>query len=100
MNKLREELDQFIPTATPGEYVRVCDWVDEDCYLLCLSFYNNMNTSPNLGWKNKFRHIWRILTKGSPYSDEVVFDIKSLEKLNKIIYYRLKRAKGMTNGKQ
>jgi len=33
--------------------------------------------------KDRIRHIWQIITKGFPYTDEIVLDKKSVEKLVK-----------------
>ena len=43
-----------------------------------------------LSWKNRFRYIWLILTKGSPYADDVVFEKKELEILRDYLNEQLK----------
>ena len=36
-------------------------------------------------WRQRFRHIWRILTKGEPWDDEIVLHMDEAKKLAQFI---------------
>ena len=37
-------------------------------------------------WRQRFRHIWRILTKGEPWDDEIVLHMEEAKKLAQFIH--------------
>ena len=45
-----------------------------------ISIWNRGNNI-NYSWQYRIRHIWRIITKGHPYEDELVMDESEMIKL-------------------
>jgi hypothetical protein len=41
-----------------------------------LSLFGRGLNIQRYGWKSKIRHIWQIITKGFPYTDEIVLNKK------------------------
>lgn len=48
---------------------------DEKPYDIWMSVLEYGDITPN--WRGQLRHIWRIVTKGTPYGDTVILDQKT-----------------------
>lgn len=82
------DIKRFIMCACNSESIVLEKYKGEKEIYLSL-FGRGLNVE-RYGWKSKFRHIWQILTKGFPYTDEVVLNkkdalylAKSLKELSK-----------------
>ena len=97
MIKKPEETEYYINTSCPMEVIRLADWYEVDdeknpskvVYWSCaLSLMSYMHGG-NISWKQRFRHIWHILRKGTPWKDEVILELKEakelVSRLNKMI---------------
>jgi hypothetical protein len=40
---------------------------------------------PDVNWKARFRHIWRILRYGKPFNDNIVFERDTFERFKQSI---------------
>lgn len=59
---------------------------DKEIKLADLAIYENIEAfSMKMSWKQKFRHIWQILIKGTPYNDQIVLDKKQLQTLKEFL---------------
>ena len=61
--------EKFIKCSCSSEYVRLS--YDEDYKWVDLSIWE-CQSSHQATWRDKMRWIWHILTKGSPYGDQVI----------------------------
>lgn len=50
-----------------------------------LSLFGRGLNVQRYNWKSKLRHIWQILTKGFPYTDEIVLSQKDALNLSKLL---------------
>jgi hypothetical protein len=66
-----ESNEKFIKCDCHSEFIRL-DY-DSDFEHFDLSIWA-LQASSKPGWRTKLRWIWRILTKGSPYGDQVIID--------------------------
>ncbi len=41
--------------------------------------------SGKVGWRERLRHIWRVLTVGYPYSDDIVLSREDAERLGSFL---------------
>ena len=82
------DIKRFIMCACNSEGIVLEKFKGEKEVYLSL-FGRGLNIK-RYGWKSRLRHIWQILTKGFPYTDEVVLSrkdalylAKSLRELSK-----------------
>jgi hypothetical protein len=55
------------------------DWLDADEAELCIAIYEHPSKKSCWGWRLKL--IWKILTEGSPYGDNVILPRESVKQL-------------------
>lgn len=98
-----EEKDYFLETSCAGEIIRLSEWWDQrndkderDGYFwtCCFSIYNNM-FSGEAPLTHQLRHIWRIITTGHPWKDEIVLDIKTAKILRDKLVEMISRAEDL-----
>lgn len=70
---------KFIMCSCHSESVLVEKHANEDEIYLSL-FGRGLNVQ-RYNLKDRIRHIWQILTKGSPYTDEIVLSRESAKEL-------------------
>lgn len=82
------DIKRFIMCACNSEGIVLEKFKGEKEVYLSL-FGRGLNIK-RYGWKSRLRHIWQILTKGFPYTDEVILSrkdalylAKSLRELSK-----------------
>ena len=68
------DIKRFIMCACSGEGLVLEKFKNEEEVYLAI-FGRGLNIQ-RYGWKSKIRHIWQILTKGFPYTDEIVLTKK------------------------
>lgn len=69
---------KFFECSCSSELVAVEKYDDEP--EIYMSIYYRGVPRP-MGWKDKLRYCWRILTQGSPYGDQVVFNKETATEL-------------------
>lgn len=62
--------ERYISCACFGEALHLVRYEDEGSVSLSLSVYEPRGSRPS--WRWRLKYIWRILTKGHPYEDEVI----------------------------
>jgi hypothetical protein len=75
------DIKRFIMCACNGEGLVLEKFKNESEVYLSL-FGRGLNIQ-RYGWKSRLRHIWQILTKGFPYTDEIVLTKKDAQYLAK-----------------
>lgn len=70
---------KFIMCSCHSESILVEKHANEDEIYLSL-FGRGLNVE-RYSFKDKLRHIWQIITKGSPYSDEIVLNRDTAKEL-------------------
>lgn len=79
------ESSYYLETGCAGEILHLADMYDEvngkpTFFGICMAFYSNgYNRSTSIS--QRFRHIWKIITHGAPYSDELIFDVKNAKEV-------------------
>ena len=68
------DIKRFIMCACSGEGLVLEKFKGESEVYLSL-FGRGLNIN-RYGWKSRLRHIWQIITKGFPYTDEIVLTKK------------------------
>jgi hypothetical protein len=75
-NNWREALrETFIQCGCGNEVLRLCYWVDEG--EMFLSMYEQYKPATSI--RDKLRWIWRIITKDTPFEDEICLDRAQVE---------------------
>lgn len=70
--------EKFIKCSCTSEYVRL--FYDEEMQTVDLSVWSFQN-SHGPTWADKLRWIWRIVTKGSPYGDQVILEKEQVKEI-------------------
>ena len=92
------EEDHFLVSGCVGEVIRVSEGYspfdshgNTFYWNLYLSFYNSM-FSGTTGWRQRLRHVWHIITTGTPWKDEVLLELEQAKILRNTIDKMIKRA--------
>lgn len=83
-----ESRDCFTLCSCFGEGLRLVYWDDDK------DFYVSMWKDRGDGrtcWRQRFRHIWRILTKGEPWEDEIILSMDEAKKMAQFIHEQATR---------
>ena len=95
--------ENYIMSKSKREYFE-CSCLSEGIYVsietddelpdcIDVGFFSYGIGSPkDISWKNRFRHIWRIVTHGQPWNDMITLDKKTAEALGKHLL-KIARAK-------
>jgi len=69
---------QFFTCECYGDAIQTMKFDDED-----LIYFSIWYQGPHrkVGWKHKLKYIWRILTNGSPYGDQVILSKQKSKQL-------------------
>lgn len=68
----RKSIDKFFICSCYSEGIRLSYWPeDRDLYL---SLWQTRSYN-SVGWKQRLKHIWRIIRTGEPWCDEVMLTI-------------------------
>lgn len=79
MNKEKTEYFQC-SCYSEGLYVAVSN--DEELSIVDIGFFSyGLNTPKDISLKHRLRHIWKIITSGTPYVDMVSLDQKTAIRL-------------------
>jgi hypothetical protein len=73
--------DLFSKCACFGEGMRLVYTGDGEFYV---SMWKDRGSNKTC-WRQRFRHIWRILTKGEPWDDEIVLHMDEAKRLAQFI---------------
>jgi hypothetical protein len=93
----RKDLKEiFIHCDCGNEVLRLCYWTDDMPEDLYLSMYDQCK--PAITIRDKWRWIWRILTRGTPFEDEICLDRAQVEKAIEFCTEYLKLGGGDKNG--
>ena len=66
--------DHEMVAITAHEMVAITANEDKDWGLIELAIWSRGMHGTVGSWKYRLRHIWKILTTGTPYLDQVIFD--------------------------
>jgi hypothetical protein len=78
--------EKFIVCDCHSEFLRLS--YDEEIELFDVSVWT-LQASSQPGWRMKLAWIWRILTKGSPYGDQLVIDKDKAKEISDYILNKL-----------
>lgn len=78
-----KDIKKYISCSCESETVLLQKFNGEDEIYLCL-LSRGLNVK-RYNFIDKIRHIWQIITKGSPYTDEIVLDKKRASQLAKYL---------------
>jgi hypothetical protein len=60
--------------------------VDEDLDLIYVSIWQDgCHKNNKLSFKERIRWIWKLITTGTPFYDQMVLDIKSIEDIQEVL---------------
>lgn len=79
MDTKKTVVQKFIMCACQSESILLEKYCNEQEIYLSL-FGRGLNVQ-RYTFKDKLRHIWQILTKGSPYTDEIVLSSQKAKEL-------------------
>jgi len=83
MDTKKTVIQKFIMCACQSESILLEKYCNEQEIYLSL-FGRGLNVK-RYTFRDKLRHIWQILTKGSPYTDEIVLTSDKAEELAKAL---------------
>jgi hypothetical protein len=76
-----KEIREFIPCECGAEAVVLSYWPDDEDKMIFLSMWAVQPGGRFYDWRHKIQHIWHILKKGHPYTDDIVLNLKEVERL-------------------
>ena len=82
---MEESKKAYFHCGCGGEMIVIEVDKDPDFPFVQLAFYDLGHQGNLLSWKHRLRCIWRVLTKGTPYSDMVILYPGEWEKFRQFI---------------
>lgn len=77
------DLEVFIPCSCTSEGLYIVKFKkEEEVYL---SIFSRGINPKRFNFLDKLRYIWRVITEGKPFEDELVLDKISIEKLKRVL---------------
>ena len=73
------EIQEFISCDCNTDGLFLSHMSDDDNGFVYVSMW--VDAPGQINWRHRLRHIWHIIRYGDPYSDQVVLDRKSVERL-------------------
>ena len=75
------KIDRYFDCACFAEVLRITHWDDGEIYLSLLK----PRSHGTADWKQRLRHIWRILRDGDPWEDEMVLTKEEAQALGRYL---------------
>lgn len=89
-NTTEGEKHTYVQCECGGELIQVSQ--DEEDSEIYMAFYRYGHENVPYSWRDRLRHIWRILRHGHPYADSIVLSPADARKLAQILNERATKA--------